>query len=98
MSNRIYNYETIFIVNPTLDEEATTAVVEKFKALIEANGTIQSVEAWGKRRLAYEIDDLTEGYYLLCAFSAPADFPAELERIYGITDSIIRSLVIRKED
>ena len=91
-------YETIFIVNPDLDEDATNAVVEKFKSLIEKNDEIESVDEWGKRRLAYAINDLTEGYYVLVNFKSSPDFPAELERVYGITDGIIRNIVIRSEE
>lgn len=90
------NYETIFIVSPTLDEDATKAMVEKFTKLISDNGTIESVDEWGKRRLAYPINDLNEGYYVLINFSAAHDFPAELDRIYKITDGILRSIIIAK--
>lgn len=91
------NYETIFIVNPKLDEEATKAVVDRFKTLIETNATIGEVDEWGKRRLAYEIDDEREGYYVLVNFSSGTEFPAELDRIYKITDGIMRSIIICKD-
>ncbi|MDR3551729.1 MAG: 30S ribosomal protein S6 [Clostridia bacterium] len=91
------SYELVFIIRPTLDEEATAAVVEKFKALIAANGTIDTIEEWGKRRLAYPIDDQTEGYYVQINFTAVNDFPAELDRQFNINDAILRSLVINKE-
>ena len=90
-------YETIFIVNPTLGEEAVASVVDKFKALIEANGTIETVDDWGKRRFAYAIDDLNEGYYTLIQFESKPEFPAELDRIYKITDGIMRSLIISRD-
>ena len=96
MTEIINKYETIFIVNPDLDEDATNAIVEKFKSLIESAGTIDTFDVWGKRRLAYEINDKNEGYYVLVNFSSKADFPAELERIYKITEDIIRSIVLRK--
>ncbi len=86
-------YELMYIINPTLSEEDTAAVVEKFKALIEQNGTIDETELMGKRRLAYEISDFQEGYYVLVKFTSSPDFPAELDRILGITDSVIRSLI-----
>ena len=98
MAEKINKYETIFIVDPTKTEEEITALVEKFKSLIEANGTIESVDDWGKRRLAYTIDDLNEGYYVLVNFTSEPNFPAELERVYGITDGIIRSIVVRSEE
>ena len=90
-------YETVFIVNATLSEEAIKALVEKFTNLISANGEITKVEEWGKRRMAYAIDDMPEGYYTLVEFDAKADFPAELDRIYKITDGIIRSIIVAKE-
>ena len=91
-------YETIFIVNPTLEEAATAAVQDKFKSLIEANGTNVEVEDWGKRRLAYPIEDLTEGVYTLIRFESAPAFPAELDRIYKITDGIMRSLIVCLDD
>lgn len=86
-------YEVLYILKPDLSEEDTKAVVEKFKTLIEQNGTIDEMEEWGKRKLAYEINFISEGYYVLVKFTSGPDFPAELTRILGITDSVIRSLV-----
>lgn len=91
-------YETIFIVDLSIGEEAVAAMVEKFKTLIETNGTIESIEDWGKRRFAYPINDLNEGYYTLVNFESPPDFPAELDRIYKITEGIMRSLIIAKDN
>lgn len=90
-------YETVFIVSSKLDEEATTAVIQKFKDLIAENGTVDNVDEWGKRHLAYPINKETEGYYVLIDFTSVPAFIAELDRIYKITDGIIRSLIIRKE-
>lgn len=90
-------YETIFIVNSSLDEEAITAVVDKFKTLIGENAEIEKVEEWGKRRFAYLINDMTEGYYVFISFESVPSFPAELDRIYKITDAIMRSLIIAKD-
>ncbi|MBQ7109426.1 MAG: 30S ribosomal protein S6 [Clostridia bacterium] len=98
MAEHINKYETIFVIDATKTEEEITALVEKFKSLIEKNGEIESVDEWGKRRLAYAINDLTEGYYVLVNFKSSPDFPAELERVYGITDGIIRNIVIRSEE
>ena len=89
-------YETIFIADLTLGEEGVAALVEKFKTLIENNGTIVKVDEWGKRRLAYAIDDKNEGYYTLVEFESAPEFPAELDRIYRITDGVMRSLIIAK--
>ena len=91
-------YETIFILNPTLSEETTAATIEKFKSLIEQNGELGEIDDWGKRRLAYEIDDHAEGYYTLINFESTPDFPAELDRIYRITDGVLRSLIICKDE
>lgn len=98
MAEKINKYETIFVIDATKTEEEITALVEKFKSLIEANGEIVSVDDWGKRRLAYPINDLTEGYYVLVNFKSGTDFPAELERVYGITDGIIRNIVVKSEE
>lgn len=93
MAKTTANYEVMYIINPTKSEEETAAVVEKFKSLIEANGTLTSLEEMGKRRLAYLIDDLAEGYYVLVKFTSGPEFPAELTRVLGITDGVMRSLV-----
>lgn len=90
------NYETIIVLNTKLDEEASKALIEKFTSLIAANGAVESVDEWGKRRLAYEIEDETEGYYVLINFSAAPEFLTELNRVYNITDGILRSIVIKK--
>ncbi|MBQ3181443.1 MAG: 30S ribosomal protein S6 [Clostridia bacterium] len=98
MSEVINKYETIFVVDASLEEEAIAGIVEKFKTLISNAGEIESVDEWGKRRLAYPIDFKTEGYYVLVNFSAKPDFPAELERIYNITDGLLRSIIIKKDE
>lgn len=90
-------YETIFIVDNTLGEEAVKAIVEKFTTLIAANAEIDTVNEWGTRRLAYPIEDRNDGYYVLVKFNAAADFPAELDRIYNITDGLLRSLIVNAE-
>lgn len=92
------SYETIFVVDLQNGEEAVKALVEKFTKLIADNGAIEEVDEWGKRRLAYPINDLNEGYYVLVKFSAPAQFVSELERIFGITEGIMRSIVVRTEN
>jgi len=93
-----YSYETIFIVDSSLEEDAVKALVEKFTGLIAANGTVESVDEWGKRRFAYEINDKTEGYYVLVDFTADGDFPKELDRQYRITEGILRTIIIRKDN
>lgn len=91
------NYETIFIVNATMTEEAINAVTEKFTKLIAENGEIVKTDVWGKRRMAYAIDDMTEGFYVFVEFNSKPEFPAELDRIFKITDGIIRSIIVAKE-
>ena len=95
---KLGKYESLYIINATLETEAIQEVVARFKTLVEQNGTVESVDEWGKRKLAYPIDDMNEGYYVLMTFTAPTDFPAELSRVYNITDAVIRSLVIAKND
>ncbi|MBR6559413.1 MAG: 30S ribosomal protein S6 [Clostridia bacterium] len=92
------SYETLFIVDSDLGEEAVRALIDKFTSLIAANGEIEKVDEWGKRRLAYPINDKPEGYYVLVNHKCEGDFPAELERIFGITDGIMRSMVIRLDE
>ena len=87
-------YEVVYIINPTKSEEETTALVAKFTALAEQHATAVEVEEWGKRKLAYEINYKTEGYYVLMSFTSGAEFPAERDRIFGITDGIMRSMIV----
>lgn len=98
MAKTTEKYELMYIINPNLSEEETAAVVEKFKALVEQNGTLEEMEEMGKRKLAYEINYISEGYYVLVKFTSGPDFPAELDRVLGITDGIIRSLITRRPE
>ena len=91
-------YETVMVVSTAITEEETQALVEKFKNLIAKNGTVESVDDWGKRRLAYPINDENDGYYVLVNFSCEPDFPAELDRVYKITDGVLRSLIVAKDE
>ena len=93
MAKTTEKYEVLYVLNPNLTEEETQAIVEKFKTLIEQNGTVDEMEEWGKRKLASAINYLTEGYYVLVKFTSGPELPAELDRILGITDGVIRSLV-----
>lgn len=97
MANESMRYETIMIFNPTLGEEAVSGLVQKFKDLISEHGTIEKVEEWGKRRLAYPIEDEMDGYYVLIHFESKPDFPVELNRVFNITDGVLRTLVVRNE-
>ena len=96
MAEIINKYETIFVLDAALEHEKIEALTEKFKALIEKNGAVESVDEWGKRKLAYAINYETEGYYALYNFSSEPEFPAELSRILNITDGVLRSLIIKK--
>jgi len=94
----VNKYETIFIVDSELSEEARVSVIERFRGLIESNGQLETLDEWGVQRLAYPVNDKLEGYYVLVNYSAPADFPMELERLFKISDSILKFLIIRKDD
>lgn len=91
------NYEAVYIMNPALSEEQIAALVAKFKSIVEADGSVTEVNEWGKRRLAYPINDLMEGYYVLMSFTAAAAIPAELDRIFRITEGVIRSMIVCKD-
>ena len=97
MAKTSEKYEVMYIINPNLEEEARTAIVEKFKALVEANGTIDEMTVSEKQKLAYEINYIGEGYYVLIKFTS-AGFPAELDRVLGITDGIMRSMITLRVD
>jgi len=96
MGNVISSYETLFIVNPEIGDEATASAVAKFTDLISANGTVTEKTEWGKKRLAYPIQDFEEGYYVLINFTSEPQFPIELGRIFNITDTVLRSLIVKK--
>lgn len=91
------SYEAVFIFSLKNGEESVPAMVEKFKTLIENNAEIGEVDEWGKRRLAYLIEDEADGYYVLYNFVSGPEFPMELERISKITDGVLRSMVVRKD-
>ena len=96
MEKVMNSYETLFVVDATIAEDDIKATIEKFTALIADNGTIESVDEWGKRRLAYPINDKNDGYYVLVYFKSEGAFTAELERLFGINENILRSIVIRQ--
>ena len=93
MAKTTEKYELMYIIDLDKGEEEISALVEKFKALIEANGTLNEQEEIGKRRLAYLINDKPDGYYVLARFQSAPEFPAELDRVLKITDGIMRSLI-----
>ena len=89
-------YESVIIINPNLDEAALKALEEKFTGLINENGKVESVENRGQTKLAYEVKKFSEGTYLLFNFEAKPDSIKELERVYRITDDIIKFIVVKK--
>ena len=91
------NYESVVVISTTLGEDGIKAMVEKITSLISQNGTLDSVNEWVKRRLAYPINDETEGYYVLFNFTSVPSFPAELDRIYKITEGLLRTLIVAKD-
>ena len=98
MEKVLNSYESLFIVDLSNGEEAAKATVNKFTTLIADNGEIVDIADWGKRRLAYPINDMNEGYYTVVTFKAEASFPSELERLFNIDETVIRSIVIRLEN
>ena len=92
------NYETVMILSMKNGEETNQALIERFKNLIEERATLKNVDEWGKRKLAYLINKESEGYYVLFDFESTAEFPAELDRRFRITEGVIRSLIIKKEE
>ncbi len=90
-------YEVLYILDPAQGEDGINVLVEKFKAMVEAEGTLSNIDLWGKRRLAYPNNDLAEGYYVLMNFENKPEFPAELERVMKITEGVMRCLVTAVE-
>ena len=97
MEKKICSYETLYVISGNFSEEEYKAVSEKFVALINDNASDVSVNEWGKRRLAYPINYINEGYYVLVGFKSEPSFPLELERVLGITEGVIRYMTTAKE-
>ena len=91
-------YEILYIIDPAQGEEGIAALVEKFKGIVADHGTVTSVDEWGKRKLAYEINDLTDGDYTLINFHADPTQIAELDRVLRITDAVVRHMIVRRDD
>ena len=91
-------YESVIIINPSLEEQGIKYVITKFTDLINSDGKVENVDEMGRRKLAYEIKKQSEGYYVVYTFEANPEFITELERIYRITDSVMKFITIRKED
>jgi len=98
MAQTTAKYELMYIIDLDIGEEEVAATVEKFKSLIEANGTVDELDEMGKKRLAYLINDKPEGYYVLVKFTSGPDFPAELDRVLKITSGIMRWLITAIEN
>ena len=96
MEKKICSYETLVAFNGTYSEENYKALCEKFVNLVNDNATDVNVNEWGKKRLAYPIDDITEGYYVLLTFKSEPTFPLELERVLGITEGVLRYMTTTK--
>lgn len=90
-------YELVYILSPELGEEGIEATQEKVKALVESMAAIDKTDVWGRRKLAYEICDQKEGFYVVCNFSAPSEAPREIERVLKITEGVLRYLIVRKD-
>lgn len=91
-------YESVIIINPSLEEQGIKDVITKFTDLINSDGKVENVDEMGRRKLAYEIKKKSEGYYVVYTFEANPELITELERIYRITDSVMKFITIRKED
>ncbi|MCI5839709.1 MAG: 30S ribosomal protein S6 [Peptoniphilaceae bacterium] len=92
------NYEAVLIFKPELTDDARNELFNTFKGIIEENGEVTNVDEWGKRKLAYEINFISEGYYYIVNFKAKGDHIKELERRLRLSDQVLRYMVIRKED
>ena len=95
MEKVINSYESLFIVDVTKGDEALEATVNKFLSLIEANAEVVDVAKWGKRRLAYPINDMPEGYYVVVTFKSAPEFPGEMDRLFNIDETIMRSMIVK---
>ncbi|QIB27900.1 MULTISPECIES: 30S ribosomal protein S6 [Caloranaerobacter] len=91
-------YEAMFILVPDLEEEVRNNIIEKFKGIIEQNGTVEKVDEWGVRRLAYEIKHYAEGYYVVINFQGESSVVNELDRISKITEQVIRHMIVKEDE
>lgn len=91
-------YEVMYVIDAALEDSARVELIDRFSELVKKNGgEIDRVDEWGKRRLAYAINDMTEGYYVLIEFTSAPSFPAELDRVFNITEGVMRSLIVAQE-
>ncbi len=95
----VRDYEVLYVLSPGLDEEATDAAVARYEETItKAGGSVTKTDKWGKRRLAYEIKDQIEGFYVLTTFQAPNEASQELDRLMRIADEVLRHLIVRLDE
>ena len=95
MEKVINSYECLFIVDVTAGDDVTNATVNKFMSLVESNAEVVDVAKWGKRRLAYPINDMPEGYYVVVTIKSAPEFPSEMDRLFNIDETIMRSMIIK---
>ena len=98
MAKNSAKYKVIYIIDPAQGEEGIAALVEKFKAMVEAEGTLISIDELGKRRLAYPINDLPEGYYVRMICDCQPQLPAELDRVLNITEGVLRHIIKKRKE
>lgn len=92
------NYELVYVLKPVIEDEAKDAVLDKVKAIIETSGEVASVDVWGNKKLAYEIQKYREGFYVLVNFKATVDVPKEIDRNLKINDNVIRHMIVNLEN
>lgn len=92
------NYELMFVIRPTVEDDKKEALIETVKEIISSDGEVVDVDIWGMKKLAYEIEKHTEGYYVVVQFKAGVDLPKELDRRLKISDSVIRHIIINKDE
>jgi len=92
-------YETMYILNPTLDSETIDSKIKRYEDLVsQYAGEVVDIDRWGRRRLAYEIDDLREGYYVVMTFSGNHDLTSEMDRLFRLDESVLRHMVVRLDE
>lgn len=92
------NYEIMFIIDPTLEDDKKNATIEIVKEIIEADGTVGKVDVWGMKKLAYPIQKKNDGYYIVAEFQAGEALPKELDRRMKISDAVMRHIIINKDE
>ncbi|TZE80847.1 30S ribosomal protein S6 [Calorimonas adulescens] len=91
-------YEAMYIIDPDIDEENRQKLIERFKGIVEGKGELVKLDEWGRRRLAYPINKKNEGYYVLMNFNSDANAQIELERVFKITDGVMRYMIVKMHE